>query len=48
MSKETETTPVMEALLQLNSIYRLLDKRQEYGLAARMKVCMCVYENRAN
>ncbi|XP_035021402.1 leucyl-cystinyl aminopeptidase [Hippoglossus stenolepis] len=37
MSNETETTPVMEALLQLNSIYRLLDKRQEHGLAARMK-----------
>ncbi|XP_062238076.1 leucyl-cystinyl aminopeptidase [Platichthys flesus] len=37
MPNETETTPVMEALLQLNNIYRLLDKRQENGLAARMK-----------
>ncbi|XP_072244139.1 leucyl-cystinyl aminopeptidase [Leuresthes tenuis] len=37
MSNETETSPVTEALLQLNSIYRLLDKRQEYNLVARMK-----------
>ncbi|KAK5622078.1 hypothetical protein CRENBAI_010904 [Crenichthys baileyi] len=37
MSGETEPSPVTEALLQLNSIYRLLDKRQESGLAARMK-----------
>uniref|UniRef100_A0A8D3CHC8 Aminopeptidase n=1 Tax=Scophthalmus maximus TaxID=52904 RepID=A0A8D3CHC8_SCOMX len=37
ISNETETSPVMEALLQLNSIYRLLDKRQEHGLVARMK-----------
>uniref|UniRef100_A0A665WV37 Aminopeptidase n=1 Tax=Echeneis naucrates TaxID=173247 RepID=A0A665WV37_ECHNA len=29
MSNETETSPVTEALLQLNRIYRLLDKRQE-------------------
>ncbi|XP_011614185.2 leucyl-cystinyl aminopeptidase [Takifugu rubripes] len=34
---ETETSPVKEALLQLNTIYRLLDKRQEHGLVARMK-----------
>uniref|UniRef100_A0A3B5LRP7 Aminopeptidase n=1 Tax=Xiphophorus couchianus TaxID=32473 RepID=A0A3B5LRP7_9TELE len=37
MPNETETAPVTEALLQLNSIYRLLDKRQESDLAARMK-----------
>ncbi|XP_019956595.2 leucyl-cystinyl aminopeptidase [Paralichthys olivaceus] len=37
MSNETETTPVMEALLQLESIHRLLDKRQEEALVARMK-----------
>lgn len=36
MSNETETAPVTEALLQLNNIYRLLDKRQS-GLEARMK-----------
>lgn len=38
MSNETETAPVTEALLQLNTIYRLLDKRQESGLVSRMKV----------
>lgn len=38
MSSETETAPVTEALLQLSSLYRLLDKRQENGLVARMKV----------
>ncbi|KAF7660174.1 hypothetical protein LDENG_00286820 [Lucifuga dentata] len=38
MTKETETAPVTEALLQLNTIYQLLDKRQEDGLVARMKV----------
>uniref|UniRef100_A0A8C5DF31 Aminopeptidase n=1 Tax=Gouania willdenowi TaxID=441366 RepID=A0A8C5DF31_GOUWI len=32
VSQETETSPVMEALFQLNTIYRLLDKRQESGL----------------
>nr|XP_046243201.1 leucyl-cystinyl aminopeptidase [Scatophagus argus] len=37
MSNETETPPVTEALLQLNNIYRLLDKRQEDSLVARMK-----------
>ncbi|KAI3372895.1 hypothetical protein L3Q82_023352, partial [Scortum barcoo] len=37
MSNETETSPVTEALLQLNSINRLLDKRQEHVLVARMK-----------
>ncbi|XP_047448028.1 leucyl-cystinyl aminopeptidase [Mugil cephalus] len=37
MSNETETAPVTEALLQLNTIYRLLDKRQESALVARMK-----------
>ncbi|XP_040897337.1 leucyl-cystinyl aminopeptidase [Toxotes jaculatrix] len=37
MSNETETPPVTEALLQLNTIYRLLDKRQEHVLVARMK-----------
>ncbi|XP_070689317.1 leucyl-cystinyl aminopeptidase isoform X2 [Pempheris klunzingeri] len=34
---ETETSPVTEALLQLNNINQLLDKRQEHGLVARMK-----------
>lgn len=38
MSSETETAPVTEALLQLNTIYMLLDKRQEALLAARMRV----------
>ncbi|XP_042343805.1 leucyl-cystinyl aminopeptidase isoform X2 [Plectropomus leopardus] len=38
MSNETETSPVTEALLQLNVIYQLLDKRQEHLLVARMKV----------
>ncbi|XP_038145962.1 leucyl-cystinyl aminopeptidase [Cyprinodon tularosa] len=37
MSNETGTAPVKEALLQLNRINRLLDKRQESGLVARMK-----------
>lgn len=37
LSNETETSPVTEALLQLNNIYRLLDKRQEHNLVARMK-----------
>uniref|UniRef100_A0A1A7WCQ1 Leucyl/cystinyl aminopeptidase n=1 Tax=Iconisemion striatum TaxID=60296 RepID=A0A1A7WCQ1_9TELE len=37
MSNETETSPVTEALLQLNSIFRLLEKRQEFDLAARMR-----------
>uniref|UniRef100_A0A8C4IAP1 Leucyl/cystinyl aminopeptidase n=1 Tax=Dicentrarchus labrax TaxID=13489 RepID=A0A8C4IAP1_DICLA len=32
ISNETETSPVTEALLQLNKIYQLLDKRQEYSL----------------
>ncbi|XP_037536032.1 leucyl-cystinyl aminopeptidase [Nematolebias whitei] len=40
MSSETETSPVTEALLQLNHIYRLLDKRQEFDLVARMKACI--------
>lgn len=40
LSKETETTPITEALLQLNTIYRLLDKRHEQELGARMKVYM--------
>lgn len=38
MSNETETSPVLEALLQLNNIRQLLDKRQEYEIVARMKV----------
>ncbi|XP_068460773.1 leucyl-cystinyl aminopeptidase [Clinocottus analis] len=37
MSNETQTSPVTEALLQLNVFYQLLDKRQEHNLAARMK-----------
>lgn len=40
LTNETETTPVTEALLQLNSIYRLLDKRHEHELGARLKVYM--------
>lgn len=35
---ETSTPPVTEALLQLNHIYRLLDKRGLLQLTARMKV----------
>ncbi|XP_061906839.1 leucyl-cystinyl aminopeptidase [Entelurus aequoreus] len=37
MSNETETTPVREALLQLNNIYHQLNKRYEQGLVTRMK-----------
>ncbi|XP_076006763.1 leucyl-cystinyl aminopeptidase [Genypterus blacodes] len=37
MTNETEAAPVTEALLQLTTIYRLLDKRQEEGLVARME-----------
>ncbi|XP_029019015.1 leucyl-cystinyl aminopeptidase isoform X2 [Betta splendens] len=37
MSNETESTPVIEALLQLKSVYKLLEKRQEQELLARMK-----------
>ncbi|KAM4577453.1 leucyl-cystinyl aminopeptidase [Odontesthes bonariensis] len=37
MPNETETSPVTEALLQLNNIYSLLDKRQESSLVARLK-----------
>ncbi|XP_068166896.1 leucyl-cystinyl aminopeptidase isoform X2 [Antennarius striatus] len=37
ISNETETSPVTEALLQLNNILQLLDKRQEQILVARMK-----------
>ncbi|CAK6970538.1 leucyl-cystinyl aminopeptidase isoform X2 [Scomber scombrus] len=37
VSNEIETSPVTEALLQLNRIYRLLDKRQEQDLVARMR-----------
>uniref|UniRef100_A0A669D9M4 Leucyl/cystinyl aminopeptidase n=2 Tax=Oreochromis niloticus TaxID=8128 RepID=A0A669D9M4_ORENI len=35
-SLETETSPVMEALLQLNNIYRQLEKRQESNLASQV------------
>lgn len=38
ITNETETCPVTEALLQLNQIYRLLDKRQYRDLVSRMKV----------
>ncbi|XP_056129079.1 leucyl-cystinyl aminopeptidase isoform X2 [Lampris incognitus] len=38
VSNETETAPLTEALLQLGTIYRMLDNRQEQILAARMKV----------
>uniref|UniRef100_A0A667YAV9 Leucyl/cystinyl aminopeptidase n=1 Tax=Myripristis murdjan TaxID=586833 RepID=A0A667YAV9_9TELE len=37
ISNETDTAPVTEALSQLTTIYKLLDKRQELGLVARMK-----------
>lgn len=40
LSNETETTPVKEALLQLNTIYGLLDKRHEHELVARLKMYM--------
>uniref|UniRef100_A0A8C6T7X5 Aminopeptidase n=1 Tax=Neogobius melanostomus TaxID=47308 RepID=A0A8C6T7X5_9GOBI len=40
LSNETETTPITEALLQLNTVYRLLDKRHEPELGARLKVYM--------
>uniref|UniRef100_A0A8C7D2C3 Aminopeptidase n=1 Tax=Oncorhynchus kisutch TaxID=8019 RepID=A0A8C7D2C3_ONCKI len=36
-TNETETAPLTEALSQLSSVYRLLDKRPELGLVARMK-----------
>uniref|UniRef100_A0A4W5MUI9 Leucyl/cystinyl aminopeptidase n=1 Tax=Hucho hucho TaxID=62062 RepID=A0A4W5MUI9_9TELE len=36
-TNETETAPLTEALSQLSSVYRLLDKRQEQRLVARMK-----------
>lgn len=47
MSNETETCPVMEALLQLNKIYRLLDARQEHSLVARMKVRLRLRSSKA-
>ncbi|KAB5528472.1 hypothetical protein PHYPO_G00140570 [Pangasianodon hypophthalmus] len=34
---ETETAPLTEALTQLNSIYRLLEKRSDLNLLSRMK-----------
>nr|XP_046206930.1 leucyl-cystinyl aminopeptidase-like isoform X2 [Oncorhynchus gorbuscha]XP_046206931.1 leucyl-cystinyl aminopeptidase-like isoform X2 [Oncorhynchus gorbuscha] len=37
-TNETDTAPLTEALSQLSSVYRLLDKRQEQRLVARMKV----------
>ncbi|KAJ8285500.1 hypothetical protein GJAV_G00027510 [Gymnothorax javanicus] len=37
LKKETETAPILEALLQLDRIYRLLDKKQDLMLATRMK-----------
>ncbi|TNN35940.1 Leucyl-cystinyl aminopeptidase [Liparis tanakae] len=37
MSNETETAPVVEALLQLDVLYHLLDQRQEHSVVARMK-----------
>ncbi|KAF6729496.1 Leucyl-cystinyl aminopeptidase [Oryzias melastigma] len=36
-SKESETAPVTEALLQLSNIYRLLEKRQEFDLVSCVK-----------
>ncbi|KAM9810926.1 leucyl-cystinyl aminopeptidase [Neosynchiropus ocellatus] len=43
MSNESESSPVTEALLQLNRILQLLDKRQEQRLVGRMKayIMMC-------
>uniref|UniRef100_A0A7N6BX71 Aminopeptidase n=1 Tax=Anabas testudineus TaxID=64144 RepID=A0A7N6BX71_ANATE len=47
MSNETETAPVTEALLQLKNIYRLLDKRQEQELVARMEVLILeIWQNK--
>ncbi|XP_060740091.1 leucyl-cystinyl aminopeptidase [Tachysurus vachellii] len=37
LKNETETAPVTEALTQLGSIYRLLEKRSDLNLVARMK-----------
>ncbi|KAM6965216.1 leucyl-cystinyl aminopeptidase [Aplochiton taeniatus] len=37
VTNETDTSPLTEALTQLTSVYRLLDKRQEQGLVARMR-----------
>uniref|UniRef100_A0AAY4BIF8 Leucyl/cystinyl aminopeptidase n=1 Tax=Denticeps clupeoides TaxID=299321 RepID=A0AAY4BIF8_9TELE len=37
ISNETEAAPITEALVQLEDIYRLLDKRQDLGLVARME-----------
>lgn len=35
---ETEAAPLTEALTQLGSIYRLLEKRSDLNLVSRMKV----------
>lgn len=43
LKNETETAPVTEALTQLGSIYRLLEKRSDLNLVARMKVCFCFF-----
>ncbi|CAB1322061.1 unnamed protein product [Coregonus sp. 'balchen'] len=40
-TNETETAPLTEALSQLSSVYRLLNKRQELRLVARMKAYVC-------
>ncbi|XP_010864061.2 leucyl-cystinyl aminopeptidase isoform X1 [Esox lucius] len=37
LTKETETAPLKEALSQLSSVYRLLDKRPDPYLVSRMK-----------
>lgn len=47
MFNETETCPVTEALLQLNKIYRLLDKRQYHTLVSRMKVQLSTHSRKA-
>lgn len=47
MFNETETCPVTEALLQLNKIYRLLDKRQYHSLVSRMKVQLSTHSRKA-
>ncbi|TSM85985.1 Leucyl-cystinyl aminopeptidase [Bagarius yarrelli] len=36
LKNETETAPLTEALMQLDSIYRLLEKRSDLNLVARM------------
>lgn len=39
LKNEMEAAPLTEALTQLGSIYRLLEKRSDLNLVSRMKVC---------